>query len=398
METVVKKSTSKNTTAGKKKLAIVTCCLDDWGGSEDLWFKAAVHLKEQAFEILILKQKINWHHSKFVELSKKGFLLKELDTFSGKSVSKRLFIKAWNKLRNHDENYLKTNFENQLRQFQPHHVLISQGINFDGLMFAQACMNMNISYSIISQKAVEFYWPQPNERVVMKEAFQKAEKCFFVSQHNLQLTEEQFGFRFQNAQMVWNPVKVKREIIAYPSVQNGFKLACIGRLFILDKGQDILLRILSQKKWKERPLTISFIGNGVDEAGLKSMAELLNVKNIEFTGQQKNIEDIWKQHHALVLPSRSEGLPLVILEAMAAGRMTIASNAGGNDELIADEKSGFLAEANFSSFDAALEKAWQRRHQWEVMGKNAFQDALKKIPETPEIDFAQNLMNLIYEC
>lgn len=397
METLVKSSTPKNAIAAKKKLAIVTCCLDDWGGSEDLWFKAAIHLREQGFEIMILKQKINLHHSKFVELLQKKFLLKELDTFPRKSAPKRLFIKAWNKVRKHNEDYIKTNFENQLRQFQPHHVLISQGINFDGLMFAHSCMRMNLSYSIVSQKAVEFYWPQPNERAVMKQAFEKAAKCFFVSQHNLQLTEEQFGFRFYNAKLVWNPVKVKREIIAYPSVQNGFNLACIGRLFILDKGQDILLRILSQKKWKERPLTISFVGNGVDEAGLKSMADLLNVKNIEFTGQQQNIEDIWKQHHALVLPSRSEGRPLVILEAMAAGRMTIATNVGGNDELIADEKSGFIAEANFSSFDAALEKAWQRRNEWEAMGKNAFHDGMKKIPEAPEIDFAQNLMNLIYE-
>ena len=397
METVVKKSKAKNTMTSKKKLAIVSCCLDDWGGSEELWFKAAIHLREQGFEIMILKAKINLHHSKFAELSQKGFLLKELDTFSKKSAPKRLFIKAWNKLRKFNENYLKTNLDNQLRQFQPHHVLISQGINFDGLLFAHSCMNMHLSYSIVSQKVVEFYWPQTLERAIMMQIFQAAAKCFFVSQHNLQLTEEQFGFRFKNAQVVWNPVKVKREMIAYPSAQNGFKLACIGRLFIIDKGQDILLRILSQKKWKERPLTVSFFGKGVDEAGLKAMSRLLNVTNVEFMGQQEDVENIWKQHHALVLPSRSEGRPLVILEAMAAGRMTVATNAGGNDELIADEKSGFIAEANFSSFDAALEKAWHRRNEWEAMGKNAFDDALKKIPEAPEIDFAQHLTNLIYE-
>jgi glycosyltransferase involved in cell wall biosynthesis len=397
MEAVVKNKTGPQLHTSKKKMVIVTCCLDDWGGSEDLWWKAAIHLREQGLAIMVLKLKINPHHPKFRQLAEKGILLGELDRLSRKSRPERLFIKAWNKIKNTEQNLIKINFENYLKQFQPDHVLISQGINFDGLTYAESCMKLHIPFSIVSQKAVEFYWPSSYERAVMGKAFQQARHCFFVSRHNLQLTEEQFGFRFKNAQVIWNPVKIKREPIAYPSTEEGWKLACVGRLFIIDKGQDILLRILSQEKWRQRPLTVSFIGTGVDEEGLKAMAALLNISNVHFSGHVENMEEVWNNHHALVLPSRSEGLPLVVLEAMAAGRTTIAAKAGGVDEVIEDGKTGFLAEATASSFDEAMERAWQQRNHWQMMGRQAFQFAQEGIPQTPEIDFANIVTDIIYE-
>jgi glycosyltransferase involved in cell wall biosynthesis len=397
MEAAAKHKISNPRAAVKKKIAIVTCCLEDWGGSEDLWWKTALHLQEQGFSIMVVKYKINPHHPKFAELSQKGILLKELDTFLKKSRSERLFIKAWDKIRRVYPNRVKTSFENCLKSFQPDHVLISQGINFDGMLYAHCCVGLHIPFSLLSHKAIEFYWPQPDQRTVMLEAFQKAKKCFFVSHHSQQLTEEQFGMRFTNAEVVRNPVKKSKGILAYPSTENGFKLACIGRLFIIDKGQDILLRVLSQKKWKERPLRVSFIGTGVDMEALKAMANLLDVTSVEFKGAVENMEAVWSEHHALVLPSRSEGLPLVIFEAMTAGRTVIAAKAGGIEEVIEEGKTGFLGEASTTLFDQVLEKAWQHRNEWETMGNNAFHYALTNIPQTPELDFVNTLTNLIYE-
>lgn len=398
MATAVKDIKTTQTIAAKKRIAIVTCCTEDWGGSEDLWFKTALHLQGEGIDVMVVKNRIDAHHVRFAELSKQHVLLHELDTFSRKNFTKRLFIKTWNKIKSAGQDHLKLNFEKHLRSFQPDLVLISQGINFDGLIYARSCIALNLSYAIVCHKAVEFYWPHPYERTLMTEAFQKAKKCFFVSGHNRQLTEEQFGIRFNNAIIVHNPVKAINRIIPYPSTESEFRLACIGRLFIIDKGQDILLRVLAQQKWRERSLQVSFIGNGVDEQALKEMASLLNVANVEFKGRVDNMEKLWEKHHALVLPSRSEGLPLVVLEAMSAGRMVIATKAGGNEEVIVDDKTGFLGEASFSSFDAVLEKAWQHRNKWESMGREAFQFAIANIPENPEINFANTLTDLIYEC
>ena len=396
MQAAIINTETKKVTAPRRKIAIVTCCLEDWGGSEDLWWKTAMHLNSHGCKIMVLKNKINKCHSKYAELLTKGVLLHELDVVSAKSHRKWL-LNAWKKIKYSDYYHLQKNFERHLLSFKPDVVLISQGMNFDGMLYAYSCMKAGIPYSIVSHKAVEFYWPPHYDRAFISETFRNAHKCFFVSKHNLQLTEEQLGFRFKNASIVKNPIRKFGKAILYPSTGNGFKLACIGRLLIIDKGQDILIRILSQQKWKERSLEVSIIGTGVDEEGLKAMAALLNATNIKFKGHVDDMEAVWKEHHALVLPSRSEGLPLVVLEAMSAGRMVIATKAGGNEEVIEEDKTGFLGESNFLSFDAALEKAWQHRNAWEEMGKIAYQYALSNIPEKPETDFANTLTDLIYE-
>ncbi len=243
---------------------------------------------------------------------------------------------------------------------------------------------------------MDFYWPPLSERSFMIKALQHARKCFFVSHHNKKLTEEQFGIHLANSKIIYNPVKISDRIV-FPSVNDGYKLACVARLFLLDKGQDILLRILSQKKWKERPVKISFIGSGDDYEGLHAMAKFLNISNVEFTGQINDIEKIWRQHHALILPSRSEGLPLSLVEAMAAGRPVIVTNAGGNAELVQEGITGFIGQINETSFDDAMERAWNNRNNWESIGKRAAAFIQEKIPKNPENDFANYLNEMIHE-
>ncbi|HYE53796.1 MAG TPA: glycosyltransferase family 4 protein [Chitinophagaceae bacterium] len=378
-----------------RQLAIVTNCCDDWGGSEELWARSIPYLQESGAKVTVLKDRINRKHPRYAELSQKGVQLQELDMIAKRKRPVRLVMKTWKKLRGID-NHMQKRFERFLKSKRPNLVLISQGINFDGLVYAHSCAEMKIPYVIVSQKAVEFYWPGNGDRAFMTRAFQQAKQCFFVSQQNRQLTEEQFGIRFNNASLVYNPVKITVGKIPYPQGEP-YRLACVARLFIIDKAQDILLRIFAQPKWRERPVQVSLIGTGTDEQGLKAMAKLLDVTNVVFTGHVNDMEQVWKEHHALVLPSRSEGLPLAVLEAMAAGRTVIATRAGGTQEIVEDGKTGFIGEATFESFEATLERAWSNRHNWEQMGEQAIHTIREKIPVSPENDFAKELMKILYE-
>lgn len=63
------------------------------------------------------------------------------------------------------------------------------------------------------------------------------------------------------------------------------------------------------------------------------MTELC-LTNVAFLGHVENVEDVWAKHNALLLPSRFEGMPLVVVEAMLCGRPCIATDVGGNSELI----------------------------------------------------------------
>lgn len=382
--------------SNKKRLAIITCCLDDWGGSEELWAKSVPHLLNQRFsDITVYKNEINKQHPEFVKLINKKITLKEL--WPQSSLIKTVYLKLTDliyqfsgklKIINYQPNRVASQLAKFLKRNKPDFAIISQGINFDGLSFAFECLKLKIPYIIVCHKAVDFYWPDESDRNFMRETLLKAEKCLFVSKHNLNLTEEQFGVRLTNGEVVFNPVKVEVDPQPYPDVSKGFKLACIGRLFVIDKGQDVLLRILNQPKWRNRDLSVSFIGKGPDMDGILEMAKLLNVQNIFFGGFNGDLKEIWNHHHALILPSRSEGLPLTIIEAMSLGRASIVTNAGGNAEVLEEGITGFIGECNEKDFEEAMERAWQKRDKWDLMGKKSAEYISKMIPKNPEKIFA----------
>ncbi|HWW42407.1 glycosyltransferase family 4 protein [Pedobacter sp.] len=382
----------------KKQIALFTCCIDDWGGSEELWAKSIPLLKDVL--VTVYKSRINQQHPEFIKLKTSGVILTELQpeiSFIKKSFRKinQLILKiATNR---HLDDHAINMFYRAIKSTQPDLVVIAQGINFDGLKYAYQCIQLNIPYVIIVQKAVEFYWPYPTDRTYMKETLLKAERIFFVSAQNQRLTEEQFGQRLPNSKVVFNPVKTTVNPIPFPSTENGYHFACVARLFIIDKGQDLLLRIMAKDKWKQRPITISLIGSGLDEQGLMEMAELLHVSNVKFTGYQNDINALWGKHHALLLPSRSEGLPLSMIEAMAAGRTVIVSNAGGNAEIIRDGWNGFISESTETSFELAMDRAWEMRDQWNDIGKQASLYIAENFPVSPETDFANDLTQLFNE-
>lgn len=378
-------------------IAIISTCIDSWGGSEELWALSIPHLKKNGANITVLKVNVDFSHNRIAELQSIGTNFVELN-FSPKKDRISRLVTAYKYYKNPFQEEPKFRiFEAFLIQQKPQLAIISQGINFDGLNYGFFCQKHNIEYVIISQKAVEFYWPQADERQFMIKTFKQAKKCYFVSEQNRNLTEEQFGFRFKNAEIVNNPNKLKAEPLKYPSIEQGFKLALIGRLFIIDKGQDILFRIMAKEKWKNRNLKISLIGTGPDHDGLKDLANLLNVENVEFLGFQNDITKIWLDHHALVLPSRSEGMPLVVIEAMAAGRTVIATQAGGTSELVKDGINGYIGDATETSFEETLENAWNNRMNWAIMGLVASQTIKNTITINPEIDFSNKIISLINE-
>lgn len=386
-----------------KNIGIFSCCVDDWGGSEELWARSIPWLRKGNTGITLFKKRINFNHPKIQSLADAGVVFKE--TNPPLSIQKERLLRIFRALRRKFFNASRTyyrdvsleNFHKYLKENRPDLMIIAQGINFDGLIYAQECLHLQIPYIIIVQKAVDFYWPQPHEREYMKACFQQAKIIFFVSHHNKRLTEEQFGIRFTNAKMISNPIKVPVFPLPFADTSSGYKLACVGRLFILDKGQDILLRILSKPIWRSRPIQVSLAGTGVDEVGLKALVQLLKLENIHFSGHITDIKKIWETHHALILPSRSEGLPLTMLEAMAAGRPVIVSNAGGNAEVVENGVTGFVGEACEQSFESAMEHAWQKRFEWEEIGKKASTYILNNLPLYPELLLVDCINKILYE-
>jgi len=276
-------------------------------------------------------------------------------------------------------------------------VVISQGANLDGLEWMAAARALGNKYSVIAQSAVVYWWPDDGRAARLAEAYENACAAYFVSQANLELSRRQFATPLRNGKVVRNPFNVRYD--AQPPWPDNpwdeLALACVGRLDVISKGQDVLLEVLGLPHWRERRVCVSLIGKGPHERGLRHIAEQLKLTNVEFADHQNNIEAIWSKHHALVLPSRFEGMPLSVVEAMLCGRPCIATDVGGNRELIRDGINGFLAKAaTMELLDEAMNRAWENRGRLREMGKIAAADVREWVSPDPTEDFVRELQAL----
>jgi glycosyltransferase involved in cell wall biosynthesis len=99
------------------------------------------------------------------------------------------------------------------------------------------------------------------------------------------------------------------------------------------KGVEVLLRALAELK-STKKLTVAMVGDGIDIESYKSLATKLGLDDhVKFLGRM-NIAKALSMGRVLVLPSRLESFPYVVLEAIAAGRIIISTTVGGLSEVL----------------------------------------------------------------
>ncbi len=382
----------------QKTFYFFSSCPEPWGGSEELWAGAAEELQKRGHRVLACKTYVSYDHFRIKQLETAGIPVHEYFLkFRRPSIRRTLNRILPNRYNFPTRNRLQELWIRRIRESKVDLVIVCQSANHDGLAAADICIQAGVPYVVIVQKASDHDWPGDATRNLMREAFTKALKSYFVSEHNQQLTENQIGCHIPNSSVVRNPFKIlSADPLPYPVPADGiYRLACLARMNVFDKGQDILLNVLASEKWKQRPLHVHFFGKGMHHEGLEGMAKHLGVANAHFMGFTNYVTEVWKEHQALVLPSRAEGLPLVLIEAMLSGRVPIITDAGGSAEVVDDGVTGFLAEAaNMVSLDNALERAWARRGEWGEMGKLASQRVQQMVPLNPCSSFATELESI----
>jgi glycosyltransferase involved in cell wall biosynthesis len=379
------------------RFVFFSSCSHTWGGSEELWAGAAALLAEGGHSVTIFKTCVDANHPRICRLLALGCHVRDLH---------QVCLPYWIRLprslvrltrRGPAQRAIRPLLRTHLTNLNPDLVVVSQGTNFDGLAYSDLCRISGHPYVIISQKAIDYLWPSDTDRIVMRSAFQTALRCYFVSQHNFHLTECQIGETLMNAEIVRNPFLVSGSPLPWPGTEDhSIKLACVGRLETGEKGQDILLQVLARQRWRNRNLSVSFFGAGHNGEALRDLARHLALKKVDFPGFVSDVESIWKTHHALVLPSRTEGLPLALIEAMMCGRFGIVTNEGGTSEVVDEGRTGFIANAaKVDELDHAMERAWAMRAEWESIGKAAGRAVRTMVPLDPLASFTAKLLRLV---
>lgn len=126
---------------------------------------------------------------------------------------------------------------------------------------------------------------------------------------------------------------------------NAFRVLAVGRLQE-QKNHAFALRMLSEAKSRlSRPLEYHIVGDGPLRGALEQKAtELGLAANITWHGwlPREHLPELYRSCDCLLHPTLYEGMPNVVLEAMASGLPVIASEVAGNRETVMDDKTGFV--------------------------------------------------------
>ncbi len=117
-------------------------------------------------------------------------------------------------------------------------------------------------------------------------------------------------------------------------------ILCVGA-FSPEKNQAFILRCLSEiegRNWR-----MIFVGDGPSRQDCEQLAKDLGLaEQVVFTGERDNVARFLNASDIFVLPSLTEGLSLALIEAGVVGLPALASNRGGNQEVVLDGLTGFL--------------------------------------------------------
>lgn len=124
------------------------------------------------------------------------------------------------------------------------------------------------------------------------------------------------------------------------------RLVCVGRLST-EKGHHVLIEAIARLKM-ESAFKVIIIGDGPMRSAIEARTNALNVQDrVSFSGwmSSEEVHQEISRSCAMVLPSFSEGLPVVFMEAYALGRPVIATSIAGIPELVEHGISGWIVPA-----------------------------------------------------
>lgn len=211
------------------------------------------------------------------------------------------------------------------------------------------------------KEAVTFHGLTKREAVFAGENSVKIVKRFneFV---NYFVLPDNVVFISQFSRIVYSKFKFKNQIVVFNSVNSIFfenspknynenKLLYVGHISPL-KNLLLLLSAINLLRKESIFYQLDVIGPFSDPGYQKIILDYVKINNLDsivkFYGSktQNEISDLMAKADALVVTSRHENLPIVIAEAMASGKVVIASAVGGIPEMIKNYETGLLFSSN----------------------------------------------------
>jgi glycosyltransferase involved in cell wall biosynthesis len=272
---------------------------------------------------------------------------------------------------------------------RPDLVLVnSSGYRYDELFsraLTAAVMESGVPRVACCRLVPEALYVAEEDRPVAAEFFAGCRLLICASGRDRDVLEHQLATALPPAVVLHSPVNLPGlEPVPWPRGRPA-TLATVARLEPHQKGHDLLFQVLGTPPWPSRDWVLDLYGSGRRRAYLEALARHYAIDGrVRFRGYTGDIRSVWSASHLLILPSRAEGTPISLVEAMLCGRPAVVTDVGGMAEWVQDGATGFVSAApTVPLLSAALERAWAARDGWEAMGRVARDSALARYDRTP---------------
>lgn len=124
--------------------------------------------------------------------------------------------------------------------------------------------------------------------------------------------------------------------------QSSFVIGIVARV-TPSKGHQLLIEVFARMRTKIANAMLLIVGDGIGLSEVKAQVGRLGLNSpVRLMGERQDVPTILAAMDVFCLPSETEGMPMTILEAMAAGLPVVASNVGGIPELVEEGRTGFM--------------------------------------------------------
>lgn len=181
--------------------------------------------------------------------------------------------------------------------------------------------------------------------------------------------------------------------------ENKFNVTTIGYL-TENKGYNELLEAISLISMKNINIKFTWVGNSnkQDLSKFKRKVKKLKIeKYIEYIGFSNNIPEILSKSDLLLLTSRNEAFPMVVLEAMASKLPVIATDCGGTNESIINNETGFIIPVNDPvAISSKILELYYNTEKRINFGKNGFIQFKNKFEIQKVVNEIEEILDNIY--
>jgi glycosyltransferase involved in cell wall biosynthesis len=178
------------------------------------------------------------------------------------------------------------------------------------------------------------------EPLLLRAVLRGAAAVAVLTEEHRSMVTEQFGVESTRVEIIPNGVDETFLYDGQRFLHGKPRLLFVGRLAI-QKNLILLLRALNGISHQ---FETTLVGDGELETDLKQAVGEMRLENVRFHGIADGAElrELYRSADVFVLPSEREGMPLVLLEAMAMGLPIVATDIPGNRDLVVDGQNGLL--------------------------------------------------------